>query len=103
MNRAKEYTEEHTKLQKILQKYGNEEFGDCILDEICELFGHKLTPAEEEETVPYAYGFLKRKIRWENLCELVGVYYYALKEGFEISDSEVFHIKMSDAEKYGII
>ncbi len=49
MSRASNYTEEHLKLQEILQSYGCEEFGDSILDEICELFGHELTPVDEEE------------------------------------------------------
>lgn len=104
MNRASEYTEKHLKLQEILQDYGNKEFGDCILDEICELFGHELTPTdEEEETIPITYGILKRKIDWSDLHTLIGVGYYALKEGYEIKDTEVFEIKVSDAEKYGLI
>lgn len=104
MNRASEYTEQHLKLQEILQDYGCEEFGDCILDEICELFGHELTPTEEEEeTIPLTYGLLSRKIYWYDLHTLIGVGYYALNDGFEIKDTEVFDIKISDAEKYGLL
>tara|TARA_B100001059_G_C17423534_1_gene374420 strand:- start:440 stop:565 length:126 start_codon:yes stop_codon:yes gene_type:complete len=33
----------HNKLIDILQKYGNEEFGDEIIDEICELFNYPKT------------------------------------------------------------
>lgn len=63
MSRAKEYTEQHYKLQEILQDYGNKEFGDCILDEICELFNHELTPApEEEKEVPVIFYTIKNKI-----------------------------------------
>ena len=32
--------EKHNKLIDILQKYGNEEFGDEIIDEISELFNY---------------------------------------------------------------
>ena len=35
--------EKHNKLIDILQKYGNEEFGDEIIDEISELFNHPKT------------------------------------------------------------
>tara|TARA_R110000824_G_C14982140_1_gene654285 strand:+ start:94 stop:402 length:309 start_codon:yes stop_codon:yes gene_type:complete len=33
----------HDRLREILQEYGNEEFGDCIIDDISELFGYKTT------------------------------------------------------------
>jgi len=58
---------------------------------------------EEEKTIPITYGLLNRKIDWEDLHTLIGVGYYALNEGFEIKDTEVFDIKVSDAEKYGLI
>lgn len=45
-NRPLEYTEEQIKLREILIDYGSEEYGDSILDEICALFQHPLTPAE---------------------------------------------------------
>ena len=35
--------EKHNKLIDILQKYGNEEFGDEIIDEISELFNYPKT------------------------------------------------------------
>lgn len=50
MKRTKEYTEKHLKLMKILEDYGNPEFGDCIIDEICKLFNYKLTPSDEDKT-----------------------------------------------------
>ena len=32
----------HSKLREIISSYeGNKEFGDCIVDEICFLFGHR--------------------------------------------------------------
>ena len=34
-----EIEETHNKLKEILEKYGNEEFGDCITDEICFCLG----------------------------------------------------------------
>ena len=33
----------HQKLRDILQKYGNKEFGDCIVDEICLTFNYPIT------------------------------------------------------------
>lgn len=40
MNNIKE---KHNKLKAILQEYGNEEFGDCIIDEICNTFDFPTT------------------------------------------------------------
>jgi hypothetical protein len=33
----------HDKLRKILTDYGCEEYGDAIIDEICDLFNYKRT------------------------------------------------------------
>ena len=38
--------EVHNKLRAILQDYNNPEWGDCIIDEICELFNFPKTPEE---------------------------------------------------------
>ena len=46
MERAENYTDEHLKLMEIMQSYGNEEFGDNIIDEICQLFNYPLTPKQ---------------------------------------------------------
>ena len=58
---------------------------------------------EEKRKIPFTYAYLKRKICWEDLHKLIGVGFYALKEGFEIQDSEVFQIKESDAKTYDLI
>lgn len=58
---------------------------------------------EEEKTIPLTYGLLNRKIDWEDLHTLIGVGYYSIREGYEIKDTEVFNIKVSDAERYGLI
>lgn len=39
----KEAETTHDKLRYILKKYGNPEFGDCIIDEISELFNYPTT------------------------------------------------------------
>tara|TARA_R100000700_G_scaffold38736_1_gene50417 strand:- start:418 stop:618 length:201 start_codon:yes stop_codon:yes gene_type:complete len=39
----KRVKQQHNKLRKILIKYNNPEFGDCIIDEICELFIYPTT------------------------------------------------------------
>lgn len=33
----------HQRIREVLQKYGNPEFGDCIVDEICFIFGYATT------------------------------------------------------------
>ena len=39
----------HQKLREILQDYGSQEFGDCIVDDICWLFNYPTTIDTEEE------------------------------------------------------
>jgi len=57
----------------------------------------------KEETVSFTYSFLRRKLEWSDICELTGVDYYAINNGFEIKDSEVFEIKESKAKEYNLI
>lgn len=38
-----EIADTHNKIRDILQDYGNEEWGDCIVDEICFTFGYATT------------------------------------------------------------
>lgn len=42
-----DYDSKHNALRKILIKHGSPEYGDVILNEICELFDYKLTPEEQ--------------------------------------------------------
>ena len=46
---------------------------------------------------------LKRKICWDELHEIIGVDYYAMREGFVIEESEVFQIPVIVAEAYNLI
>lgn len=41
--------DKHEKLRNILISYGCEEYGDCIVDEISELFNFPTTPSDEDE------------------------------------------------------
>lgn len=38
--------EKHYQLRDILIKYGNPEYGDAIIDEICRLFDYPVTEEE---------------------------------------------------------
>ena len=38
-----EFEDTHNKLRNILKDYGNPEWGDNIIDEICSLFGYPTT------------------------------------------------------------
>lgn len=38
----------HEAIREILIKYDNPEYGDCIIDEISEVFGYKTTYEVEE-------------------------------------------------------
>lgn len=41
--------EKHEKIRQVLIDYGNEEYGDCIIDEICEVVGIPPTTIYYEE------------------------------------------------------
>jgi hypothetical protein len=40
---AEDIEQTHNKIREILIRYNNPEFGDCIVDEICFLFGYPTT------------------------------------------------------------
>jgi hypothetical protein len=41
----------HNDLREILMKYNSPEYGDCIIDEICDLFNYPLTNDEYDEVM----------------------------------------------------
>lgn len=55
-----------------------------------------------EETIPINFGTLSRKIDWNELHGIIHVGYYAMQEGFEIKDTEIFQIPLSVVEKYNL-
>lgn len=74
-------------------------------DEIIEDFilnGLKETVVEEEE-ISFSYSFLRRKIEWEEFCDLTGIDYYAKANGYEIKDDDIFRIKESKAKQFNLI
>jgi hypothetical protein len=57
----------------------------------------------EEDKISFTYSFLRRKIDWEEFCDLTGIDYYAKRNGYEIKDSEIFYIPESRAKQYDLI
>lgn len=57
----------------------------------------------EEDTIGFTYSFLRRKMDWLEFCELTGTNEWALREGFEIKDDEVFYITESKAKEFNLI
>ena len=105
MKPDQEYRETHEKLREILQKYGNEEYGDCIVDEISFLFGYPTTndiSEEEEKDVPVLFYTIKNIIGWGKWCDVTGGNHYALHEGFSPKNADVFYCTKSQAEKLKI-
>lgn len=74
---------------------------DAPLDE--DEYIESLNPKIEEETIPFSYSFLRRKLEWEQFCDLTGVDYYATRNGYEIKDTEIFNIKESKAKEFNLI
>jgi len=58
---------------------------------------------KEEPTYPFTAFHLQKELGWKGFCELTGVSYYACNEGFEIKDSEVFHIPEFKAKKFNLV
>jgi NADH:ubiquinone oxidoreductase subunit C len=57
----------------------------------------------EEDKVSFTYSFLRRKIDWEQFCDLTGIDYYAKANGYEVKDNEVFYITESKAKQFNLI
>lgn len=57
----------------------------------------------DEDKVCYSYSFLRRKLEWEDFCELTGIDYYATRNGFEIKDTELFYITESKAKEFNLL
>lgn len=58
---------------------------------------------EEVEKIDLTYGYIRRKIGWEEFCNLTGISIYAISEGFEINDREVFTLDVKIAEENNLI
>lgn len=59
-----EVRETHQKLRNILQKYGNEEFGDCIVDDISTLFNFPTTIDIEKDLLEYSVEKIEDNLRY---------------------------------------
>ena len=57
----------------------------------------------EEEEILFSYGFLRRKLDWEDFCDLTGIDYYAKRNGFLIEYNDTFKILKSKAKEYNLI
>jgi hypothetical protein len=62
-----------------------------------------LNPKPTEDKIGFTYSFLRRKLDWEEFCDLTGIDYYARANGYEIRDDEVFSIKESDTKRLNLI
>lgn len=77
--------------------------GSFIKEDV-DIFIDNLTEKEvEEEIIGFTYSFLRRKLGWEEFCDVTGVDYYARMNGYEIEDNELFKLTTSQAKKYDLI
>jgi hypothetical protein len=58
---------------------------------------------DEEEKLSFTYSFLKRKLGWEKFCDLTGTSEWAINEGGEINDNEIYYFTISQAKKYNLL
>lgn len=112
-----EARKQHNKIRDILIDYDCEEFGDCIIDELCEAVGIPTTCdiADEEgnlhseeyyneqpEDVIVTYSQIKRKIGWSRFAEVTNRNVYAINEFGHYDDNHIFYIKESEADILGL-
>lgn len=76
---------------------------DAPLDEDEYIESLKKSKELIEDKVSFTYSFLRRKIDWAQFCDLTGIDYYAIRNGFELKDSEIFYITESQAKKYNLL
>ena len=103
----KTYTEQDLRLAfqaginrgKYLQSgnYYNEPLDE---DEYIDSFNFKI---EKESTIGFTFGYLQRKLDWDDICAITGLSYYCRSKGYIIENSEVFRIKKSIAKQYNLI
>lgn len=80
---------------------GQNNYFDAPFDE--DEYIKSLNPTIEEDKISFTYSFLRRKIDWEEFCDLTGIDYYAKANGFEIKDDDVFYIAESKAKQFNLI
>ncbi len=57
----------------------------------------------EEDKISFTYSFLRRKIDWMQFCELTGTNEWAINEGAEFKDSDIYYLTESQAKKYNLL
>ncbi len=57
----------------------------------------------EEDKISFTYSFLRRKLDWEEFCDLTGIDYYSIANGYKINDDDVFYITESKAKQFNLI
>ena len=86
-----------TVLAEIISNFTDQMIFNWLSDENQEQAKH------EEEKVSFTYSFLRRKIDWEQFCDLTGIDYYAKANGYEVKDNEIFYITESKAKQFNLI
>lgn len=102
-----EVKDTHDKLREILIKYNNPEYGDCIVDEICWLFGNypntNDVEPEKEKEIPITYGLIKATCGWSEFAEVCDRNVWAISEFGDYEPNEVFYITESQAKQLKFI
>jgi len=56
----------------------------------------------ERETIPITYATIKRKIGWSKFAEMTNRNVYAINEGVDFEDREMFYISEEQANSLGL-
>lgn len=57
----------------------------------------------EEDKISFTYSFLRRKLDWEQFCDLTGTNEWAKNEGVEFKDTDIYYITESKAKQFNLI
>lgn len=87
-------------LQAILSGLTDDELWQYLSKEKREAIDQEI---RDRECVPITYFQIKEGPGWSRYCDVTGGNHYALNEGFEPKDSEVFRIQRKHARKLGFI
>ena len=103
MKKEKLYTEYDLRKAYTEGWYTRQDNSYADITESIDEYIESLNPKQKEETVSFTYSFLRRKLDWEEFCNLTGIDYYAIKNGYRIEDNEIFKLTESQAKKFNLI
>jgi hypothetical protein len=90
----------HKTLNQVLAYLDNENLWECLAEENREDLWKSI---KDEETVPITFFQIKNGPGWSKYCDVAGGNHYAISEGYNPNDREIFDVKRKHARELGLI